>query len=346
MNRLYLLITILFSAGSFADYLNHPDIEDLIEELVNIHNFDESYVLEIISDAEKKQKILDDISSPAEFTLTWDRYKAIFIEDKRITNGKSFIKDNLKTLQKAEDEFGVPKEIITAIIGVETRYGKIQGSHRVIDSLFTLGLDYPRRSKFFRSELINFFLLTRENNLDILQIKGSYAGAMGYGQFISSSYRSYAIDYDNDGIADLFNSVDDAIGSVANYLVKRGGWKRDGNIIQKVKLNNPRLTYSPNPASNKFIPLMFSEGLDEYYIIKKGDTLSDIALKNNISIKELAKLNNIKNQNDIYPGQKILVRNKKDLYFIGDDNFIAITKYNISHFYAMAVYYLSEELKI
>ena len=293
-----------------------------------------------------KQKILDDISSPAEFTLTWDRYKAIFIEDKRIINGKSFIKDNLKTLQKAEDEFGVPKEIITAIIGVETRYGKIQGSHRVIDSLFTLGLDYPRRSKFFRSELINFFLLTRENNLDILQIKGSYAGAMGYGQFISSSYRSYAIDYDNDGIADLFNSVDDAIGSVANYLVKRGGWKRDGNIIQKVKLNNPRLTYSPNSASNKFIPLMFSEGLDEYYIIKKGDTLSDIALKNNISIKELTKLNNIKNQNDIYSGQKILVRNKKDLYFIGDDNFIAITKYNISHFYAMAVYYLSEELKI
>ena len=346
MNRLYLLITILFSAGSFADYLNHPDIEDLIEELVNIHNFDKSYVLEVISDAEKKQKILDDISSPAEFTLTWDRYKAIFIEDKRITNGKSFIKDNLKTLQKAEDEFGVPKEIITAIIGVETRYGKIQGSHRVIDSLFTLGLDYPRRSKFFRSELINFFLLTRENNLDILQIKGSYAGAMGYGQFISSSYRSYAIDYDNDGIADLFNSVDDAIGSVANYLVKRGGWKRDANIIQKVKLNNPRLTYSPNSASNKFIPLMFSEGLDEYYIIKKGDTLSDIALKNNISIKELAKLNNIKNQNDIYSGQKILVRNKKDLYFIGDDNFIAITKYNISHFYAMAVYYLSEELKI
>ena len=346
MNRLYLLITILFSAGSFADYLNHPDIEDLIEELVNIHNFDESYVLKVISDAEKKQKILDDISSPAEFTLTWDRYKAIFIEDKRIINGKSFIKDNLKTLRKAEDEFGVPKEIITAIIGVETRYGKIQGSHRVIDSLFTLGLDYPRRSKFFRSELINFFLLTRENNLDILQIKGSYAGAMGYGQFISSSYRSYAIDYDNDGIADLFNSVDDAIGSVANYLVKRGGWKRDGNIIQEVKLNNPRLTYSPNSASNKFIPLMFSEGLDEYYVIEKGDTLSDIAFKNNISVKELAKLNNIKNQNNIYSGQKILVRNKKELYFIGDDNFIAITKYNISHFYAMAVYYLSEELKI
>ena len=215
----------------------------------------------------------------------------------------------------------------------------------MIDSLFTLGLDYPRRSKFFRSELINFFLLTRENNLDILQIKGSYAGAMGYGQFISSSYRSYAIDYDDDGVADLFGSVDDAIGSVANYLVKRGGWKRDGQIIQEVKLNTPRLTYTPNSASNKFIPLLFSEGEDMHYIVKSGDTLSDIALQNNLSTKSLVKLNNLKNENKLFAGQKILVRKKKDLYFIGDDNFIAITKYNISHFYAMAVYYLSEELK-
>ena len=161
----------------------------------------------------------------------------------------------------------------------------------------------------------------------------------------SSSYRSYAIDYDDDGVADLFSSVDDAIGSVANYLVKRGGWKRDGQIIQEVKLNTPRLTYTPNSVSNKFIPLLFTEGEDMHYIVKSGDTLSDIALQNNLSTKSLAKLNNLKNENKLFAGQKILVRKKKDLYFIGDDNFIAITKYNISHFYAMAVYYLSEELK-
>jgi membrane-bound lytic murein transglycosylase B len=345
MNKFFTIITLFFSANSTANYLDHPDANGLVEELVNLHNFEKSYVEEIISNAKKKQKILDDMSSPAEFTLTWERYKAIFIENKRIQNGKIFIEKNLATLERAENDFGVPKEIITAIIGVETRYGKIQGSHRVIDSLFTLGLDYPRRSKFFRSELINFFLLTRENNLDILQIKGSYAGAMGYGQFISSSYRSYAIDYDDDGVADLFGSVDDAIGSVANYLVKRGGWKRDGQIIQEVKLNTPRLTYTPNSASNKFIPLLFSEGEDMHYIVKSGDTLSDIALQNNLSTKSLAKLNNLKNENKLFAGQKILVRKKKDLYFIGDDNFIAITKYNISHFYAMAVYYLSEELK-
>ena len=189
----------------------------------------------------------------------------------------------------------VPKEIITSIIGVETRYGKIQGSYRVIDSLLTLGFDYPRRADFFRKELINFFLLTRENNLDILSIKGSYAGAMGYGQFISSSYRAYAIDYDNSGGADLFNSVDDAIGSVANYLYIHG-WKREGKIIYPSYPNNVRKVFKPGNNLSKFIPLTFEE---------EG----------------------------------------KEINFIGDDNFIAITKYNISHFYAMAVYYLSEELK-
>ena len=342
-----LLLTLILTTQFIkSDYLYHEESEALINELVNEYSFEEGFVKEVLSSAEKKQKILDAISSPAEFTLTWDKYKTIFIEEKRIQNGKIFIEKNLETLERAESDFGVPKEIITAIIGVETRYGKIQGTHRVIDSLFTLGFDYPRRSKFFRSELINFFLLTRENDLDIFKIKGSYAGAMGYGQFISSSYRSYAVDYDGDGVADLFNSTADAIGSVANYLVERGGWKRDAAIIQKVTPNNPRLTYTLNSASNRFIPLLFTEGLDEYYIMKRGDTLSQIALRNDLSTKDLAKTNNIQDKNSVYAGQKILLKKKKDLYFIGDDNFIAITKYNISHFYAMAVYYLSEELKI
>jgi membrane-bound lytic murein transglycosylase B len=219
----------------------------------------------------------------------------LFIEDKRLANGKLFIKNNFQTLERAEKEFGVPKEVITAILGVETRYGKIQGSYRVIDSLLTLGFDYPRRAKFFRKELVDFFLLTRENDLNINEIKGSYAGAMGYGQFISSSYRAYAIDYDGDGYADLFSSVDDAIGSIANYLYIHG-WKKDGQIIYDAYPNNVRKVFKPNKNLSKFIPLSFNE-------------------------------------------------DGKDIYFIGDDNFIAITKYNISHFYAMAIYYLSEELK-
>ena len=193
--------------------------------------------------------------------------------------------------------------------------------------------------------LIKFFLLTRENDLDILEVKGSYAGAMGYGQFISSSYRAYAIDYDGDGYADLFNSVEDAIGSVANYL-KVHGWKRNADIVQKINLNNVRKPYTNNEESKKFIPLMFSEGTNETYKVKEGDSLLEIAITNNIKLKELMLLNNISNQNLIKTGQNLVLNSKKDVYFIGDDNFIAITKYNISHFYAMAVYYLSKELKI
>ncbi len=292
-----ILLTLIFTTAQLqSDYLFHPEADILINELVNEHNFEENFVKEVLSDAKKKQKIIDSISKPAEFTWTWDRYKKLFIEEKRIKNGKIFITNNIRVLEKAEKDFGVPKEVITAIIGVETRYGKIQGSYRVIDSLLTLGFDYPRRSKFFRKELVNFFLLTRENELDILEIKGSYAGAMGYGQFISSSYRAYAIDYDGDGSADLFNSVDDAIGSVANYLYIHG-WKREGDIVYEAFPNNVRKVFKPSDELSKFIPLSFNE-------------------------------------------------NGKDINFIGDDNFIAITKYNISHFYAMAVYYLSEELKI
>src|SRR6056300_1900962 len=238
-----LLFTLIFTISYVqSDYLSHPEANALIDELVNEHGFDKNFVQEVLSNGKKKQKIIDSISKPAEFTWTWDRYKKLFIEEKRIKNGKLFINKNLKTLQRAEKDFGVPKEIITAIIGVETRYGKIQGSYRVIDSLLTLGFDYPRRSKFFRKELVDFFLLTRENMLDINEVKGSYAGAMGYGQFISSSYRAYAIDYDGDGYADLFSSVPDAVASIANYL-KKHGWKRDGAIVQKVEINKVNKTY-------------------------------------------------------------------------------------------------------
>ncbi len=293
--KLIFFTYLLLSSAIYADYFNHPDSKKIIDELVEIHGFKKSYVEEVFKNATKQQKIIDSISKPAEFTWTWERYKKLFIEDKRIKNGKKFIKQNIDTLNRAEKEFGVPKEIIVSILGVETRYGKIMGSYRVIDSLTTLGLDYPRRSVFFKDELIKFFLLTRENNLDIYSIKGSYAGAMGYGQFISSSYRAYAVDFDGDDDIDLFNSVDDAIGSIANYL-KVHGWKKNGKIVTKSFPNNVREVYKPDDSLSKFIPLSFNEGGEENY-------------------------------------------------FIGDDNFVAITKYNRSHFYAMAIYYLAEEFK-
>ena len=290
-----IFLSLIFNLSIFGDYSNHIDSKLVIDELVSKHGFDESYVIEVLKNAEKREEMLQSVAKPAEKTKTWDEYKAIFIKTKRIRDGKKFISKNITTLEKAEKEFGVPKEIITAILGVETNYGSNKGGYRVIDSLTTLGFDDPRRSKFFRRELIEFFLLTRENNLDILNTKGSYAGAMGYGQFISSSYRAYAIDYDGDGYADLFDSVDDSIGSTASYLA-RHGWKKEGKIVTRTYPNNVRKFYKPHESLTRFIPLTFNE-------------------------------------------------NGEDLYFIGDDNFRAIARYNISDVYAMAVYYLSEEFE-
>ena len=290
-----ILIAILFNASIFADYSNHKDSKEVIDELVNEHGFEESYVINVLKQAKKRKTALNSVARPAEKTKTWDDYRAIFLKKKRISDGKKFIQNNITVLERAEKEFGVPKEVITAILGVETDYGNIMGSYRVIDSLTTLGFDDPRRSKFFKSELIQFFILTRENNLDILKVKGSYAGAMGYGQFISSSYRAYAIDFDGDGYVDLFNSIEDAIGSTANYL-KRHGWKKEGSIVTRVYPNNVRKFYKPHESLTQFIPLTFTE-------------------------------------------------NGEELHFVGDDNFRAIARYNISDVYAMAVYYLSEEFK-
>ena len=324
----------------YADYSEHSEAQDVIEELVSEHGFEEDYVLTILQSAKKQESILKSMSSPAEFTWTWDRYKKLFLEEKRIANGKNFINENRELFKKVENEFGVPKEIITSILGVETRYGKIKGNYRVLDSLATLGFDFPRRSKFFKSELVQFFILTRENNLDINSVQGSYAGAMGYGQFISSSYRAYAIDYDGDGYADLFNSIPDAVASIANYL-KKHGWKRNGVVVTQLQLNKVNQTYKHQENLNKFIPLRFTEGTDENYIVEEGDSLLSIAIRNDLKLKELMTLNKIKDKNFIKTGQTLLLSKSKDLYFLGDDNFIAITKYNRSHFYAKAVYDLS-----
>ena len=340
MKKLFFVTLLIQFNFIQSDYSVHPRADFVVNELVNSHGFDEKEVLDVLKNAKKQQTIIDRISTPAEFTITWDAYKNIFIEEKRIKNGKKFIEDNLPALKKAEEEFGVPKEIITAILGVETRYGNIQGKDRVLDSLTTLGFDYPRRAEFFRNELIKFFILTRENNLDIYSVKGSYAGAMGYGQFISSSYLAYAIDYDGDSYADLFGSKEDAIGSIANYLSIHG-WNAEADIVLKIDHNNVRKPYN---LDGKFIPVKLEQGEDIFYEIQNGDTLSQIALDNDVRLSELMKLNDIKDKDVLMVGNKIKINKKSNTYFIGTENFVAITKYNYSHFYAMVVYNLAREL--
>ena len=182
----------------------------------------------------------------------------------------------------------------------------LKARDRVLDSLTTLGFDYPRRAEFFRNELIKFFILTRENNLDIYSVKGSYAGAMGYGQFISSSYLAYAIDYDGDSYADLFGSKEDAIGSIANYLSIHG-WNAEADIVLKIDHNNVRKPYN---LDGKFIPVKLEQGEDIFYEIQNGDTLSQIALDNDMRLSELMKLNDIKDKDELMAGKKIKINKK------------------------------------
>ena len=315
--RIFLLL--LMSSFHLSGYdFEHPKYELIQKALVEEHDFSAEESKLIICQAEKQQKIIDSMNSPAEFTWTWDRYRKLFIEPKRIKNGKLFIKKNLQTLERAEAQFGVPKEVITAILGVETRYGKIMGSYRVLDALSTLSFDYPRRSNFFSQELINLLLLARENNLDIFKLKGSYAGAMGYGQFIPSSYRAYAVDFDNDGSVDLLNSVEDAIGSIANYLFQHG-WKSNYPIIWEV--NNSFEGFNP-------------------------DSVNNVRKKVNFDIKTMSPKNAIDFNFEELNTDVLLLSYETDKstnYFVGTRNFIAITKYNVSHFYAKAVYDLAQE---
>ena len=315
--RIFLLL--LMSSFHLSGYdFEHPKYELIQKALVEEHNFSAEEIKLIIGQAEKQQKIIDSMNSPAEFTWTWDRYRKLFIEPKRIKNGKLFIKKNLETLERAEAQFGVPKEIITAILGVETRYGKIMGSYRVLDALSTLSFDYPRRSNFFSQELINLLLLARENDLDIFKLKGSYAGAMGYGQFIPSSYRAYAVDFDNDGSVDLLNSVEDAIGSIGNYLYQHG-WKSNYPIIWEV---------------------------DNSFEVFNSDSVNNVRKKVNFDSKTMSPINAIDFNFEGLNSDVLLLSYETDKstnYFVGTRNFIAITKYNVSHFYAKAVYDLAQE---
>lgn len=224
------------------------------------------------------------------------------------------MKQHHETLKRAEDEFGIPAEIITAIIGVETYYGRQSGKTQVFDSLVTLGFDYPPRSRFFLSELEQFLLLSREENVGVSDIRGSYAGAMGMPQFISSSYRHYAVDFDGDGKRDLWNNTEDVIGSVANYF-KVHGWKAGGQVVVPARVNG-----QIEETRNK---------------LKPHTSISDLA-GNGVFPKTAV--------DDDAKATVISLKGKRGKeYWLGLDNFYVITRYNHSALYAMAVYQLSQE---
>lgn len=302
-----------------------PDIKEkidqFIQKMVQEHQFSPEYIESYIKDAQPNPSILEAISRPWE-AKPWYQYYPIFLTEKRISKGLEFWNTHQETLQRAEQELGIPAEIIVSIIGVETFYGTYKGKYSVLDALYTLGFYHPPRAKFFRKELEEFFVLTRDEKLDVTELKGSYAGAMGWGQFISSSYRDYAIDFDGDGVRDLLNNPVDAIGSVANYF-KRHGWKTGESVAFPAQVDGQQYASLINKD------LKFNHSWQD--IQSKGVRLFTPHM-DKVPANADAKLLEFEQEN----GKE---------YWLGLHNFYVITRYNHSPLYAMAVYQLSQEIK-
>ncbi|MCL1078652.1 lytic murein transglycosylase B [Parashewanella spongiae] len=306
---------------SYADETSAPEVlkSEFIAQQVR-NGMTKQEVTSILDKAHFQQTIIDSISRPWE-AKPWYQYYPIFLTDNRLEAGLSFWKKNKDVIARAAKKFQVDPQIIVAIIGVETYYGKYLGKHSVLDALYTLGFYYPPRAKFFRGQLGDLLKLTKEEHLDINNLKGSYAGAMGYGQFIPSSYRYYAVDFDGNGSRDLIGSPADAIGSVANYLHKHGWQKGMPTTIELV--NESDSAPETAPWSGKRLKL------------KAADILTpQLHLKHSIDI-DIAQ-----------PAILIELQQESDKeYWLGLKNFYVITRYNHSPLYAMAVYQFSQQLK-
>ena len=250
-------VALLYALYSLAasDFSGRADVEAYIDQLSQQQGFNREELTKLFKEAERKQNILDAIARPAEKTKPWSEYRDVFLTDSRIAEGVEFWRENAATLAKAEQEYSVPPEIVVAIIGVETRYGRNAGTYRVLDALTTLAFDYPPRSDFFRGELTEFLLLAREEGMDPRSLMGSYAGAMGYGQFIPSSFRNYAVDFDGDGKRNIWTNPKDAIGSVANYFRKHG-WTADGHVVEPASITTPQA----DAVSNESLNLLYTVG--------------------------------------------------------------------------------------
>lgn len=315
----FLLFFTVPCSASVGPYATHEKAVALIDEMVAEHGFQRDELVKLFGEAERKEKILEAIARPAEKTLEWSEYRKIFLTSDRIEQGKVFIKEYSEHLLRAEKQLGVPKEIITAIIGVETRYGKHKGSYRVLDALTTLGFDYPPRAPFFSSELKHALLLAREQGFDLRQMKGSYAGAMGYGQFIPSSYRNFAIDFDGDKVVDILNNPIDAIGSVANYFVKHDWLSGQAVAFPLLKEN----------IGNNIDKLVHTNLKPSHSLRELQD--GGVRIPEGLNLEASGKI-------------QILQGEQGTEYWLTLDNFYVITRYNHSHLYAMAVYQLAREL--
>lgn len=302
-------------------YDKRPEVKRFIAEMVSKHGYTQAHLARLFAQVTPRKKILKAISKPAERTLNWTTYRKIFYKKDRIDLAVQFWQEHAETLQAAEEKFGVPAEIVTAILAVETKFGRITGRHIIFDSLTTLAFDGKRRNKFFKSELESFLIMAKEEKFDPRSLKGSYAGAMGMPQFIASSYRAYAIDFDGDEKRDLFNNVPDVIGSVANYF-KRHGWKSQAVITQAMQ---PTALMKKNDKNCGA------------YGVKLDSTVAKLRAQG----LNIDKALNAKQKATIL----CLETDNGNEYWLGLGNFYTISRYNHSVMYSMAVYQLSEEIK-
>ena len=320
-NTKYLVFLFIFFVNpSYAEKNKilekyNSEIKEIKSILINKHNINSNYIDTVFQEIKFRKKTLDSMSNAVERKATWERYKKIFITQKRIKEGVAYHKKNYKILHEIEKKYGVPSEVIVAFLGVETNYGKGTGRVKVLDSLATLALQHPRRSKYFKAQLIYFIVLTYQNKLDFNNLYGSYAGAMGAPQFMPESYIKLGVDYNKDGKVDLWNNKYDIYASIANYLVKNG-WKKNEAIYSKIKIKDVYVND----------------------IFKDGD-VKTVSIENT-RLKKILKGNNLN------PGKKylILLSKKNKEYKLGYKNFKVIMSYNPSTFYAMVVSELSEKI--
>lgn len=306
-----------------GDFANNPNAQQFIDRMVNKHGFDRQQLQEILSQAKRLDSVLRLMDNQAPTTSVkppsgpngaWLRYRKKFITPDNVQNGVVFWNQYEDALNRAWQVYGVPPEIIVGIIGVETRWGRVMGKTRILDALATLSFNYPRRAEYFSGELETFLLMARDEQDDPLNLKGSFAGAMGYGQFMPSSYKQYAVDFSGDGHINLWDPVD-AIGSVANYF-KAHGWVKGDQVAVMANGQAPGL---PNGFKTKYsISQLAAAGLTPQQPLGNHQQASLLRL-------------------DVGTGYQ---------YWYGLPNFYTITRYNHSTHYAMAVWQLGQAVAL
>lgn len=297
--------------------LDDARVAAFVEEVAGKHNLDLESVQQVVGAARMENRVLEAYKRPAE-SRPWHSYRKIFLTETRIADGVAFWDEHAELLAQVEARFGVPARIVVAIVGVETSYGQRKGDIRVIDALVTLAFHYPKRERFFRRELEAFLLLAREGHVEPLLVQGSYAGAMGIPQFISSSYRAYAVDMDGDGRRDLLNDVADALGSVGNYLA-RHAWQAGAAVTAPARLAQPaaRAIAARGHKPHTTLGALRAAGVAAFEGVDDDTPAALLEL-------------------DGEAGPE---------FWVTLDNFYAITRYNHSPLYAMAVHQLAGEIE-